>query len=46
MVDDLHLASQAESVNMVTIVVVGNSTSYVHGGRIVTPRGYEEKEMP
>ena len=41
-----HLASQAESVNMVTIVVVGNSTSYVHGGRIVTPRGYEEKVLP
>ena len=40
-----HLASQAESVDMVTIVVIGNSTSYVQGGRIVTPRGYEEKDV-
>jgi precorrin-3B methylase len=23
--------------------VVGNSTTYLQGGRIVTPRGYEEK---
>lgn len=38
-----HLAGLAETVDMVTIVVVGNSTTYVHGGRMVTPRGYEEK---
>jgi precorrin-3B C17-methyltransferase len=31
------------SVDMVTTVVVGNSTTYLQGGRMVTPRGYEEK---
>ncbi|MSQ07260.1 MAG: precorrin-3B C(17)-methyltransferase [Dehalococcoidia bacterium] len=30
-------------VDMVTTVVVGNSTTYMQGGRMVTPRGYEEK---
>jgi len=24
-------------------VVIGNASSYVHKGHIVTPRGYEEK---
>ena len=28
---------------MVTIVVIGNSTTYLHGGKVITPRGYEEK---
>jgi len=28
---------------MFTIVMVGNSTTYVHRGHMVTPRGYEEK---
>ncbi|MCH7736671.1 MAG: precorrin-3B C(17)-methyltransferase [Chloroflexi bacterium] len=37
------LDKEAESVDMVTIVVIGNSTTYLHGGRIITPRGYEEK---
>ena len=37
------LEKEAESVDMVTIVVIGNSTTYLHGGRIITPRGYEEK---
>jgi precorrin-3B C17-methyltransferase len=30
-------------VDMFTTVLIGNSTSYVHNGHIVTPRGYEEK---
>jgi precorrin-3B C17-methyltransferase len=37
------LEKEAESVDMVTIVVIGNSTTYLHGGKIITPRGYEEK---
>ncbi|HLF05532.1 MAG TPA: precorrin-3B C(17)-methyltransferase [Dehalococcoidia bacterium] len=34
------------AVDMVTTVVVGNSTTYLLGGRMVTPRGYEEKAAP
>ena len=41
-----HLEEYAERVDMVTIVVVGNSTTYVGQGHLVTPRGYEEKESP
>ena len=37
------LEKEAESVDMVTIVVIGNSSTYLHGGRVITPRGYEEK---
>ncbi len=37
------LEKDAEFVDMVTIVVIGNSTTYLHGGRVITPRGYEEK---
>ena len=37
------LQKEAESVDMVTIVVIGNSTTYLHGGRVITPRGYEKK---
>lgn len=37
------LAGHAESVDMVPIVLVGNSATYVHSGRVITPRGYEEK---
>jgi len=37
------LAERAEDVDMFTTVVIGNSTTYVHNGHIVTPRGYEEK---
>ena len=43
-ITDLNgLAEHAGSVDMVTVVLVGNSATYVHGGRIITPRGYEEK---
>jgi len=38
-----HLEQHCQDVDMVTIVVVGNSTSYLHNGYMVTPRGYEEK---
>ena len=37
------LEKEAESVDMVTIVVIGNSTTYLHAGKVITPRGYEEK---
>ena len=37
------LEKEAEFVDMVTIVVIGNSTTYIHGGKVITPRGYEEK---
>ena len=39
-----HLDEYAEHVDMVTIVVIGNSTTYVGQGHVVTPRGYEVKE--
>ena len=37
------LEKEAEFVDMVTIVVIGNSTTYLHAGKVITPRGYEEK---
>ncbi len=43
-VTDLEgLESSLELVDMFTTVVIGNSTTYVHGGFMVTPRGYEAK---
>ena len=39
-----HLIEHVESVDMVTVVLIGNSTSFVHQGRMVTPRGYEVKQ--
>lgn len=30
-----------ESVDMKTIVIIGNSTSYIHGDNIITKRGYD-----
>ena len=41
-----HLEEHSPEIDMVTIVLIGNSTTYVHGGRMVTPRGYEEKVLP
>ena len=38
-----HLEEQVESVDMVTIVLIGNSTTYIQAGMMATPRGYEEK---
>ena len=41
---DLHsLEQHYQAIDMFTIIVVGNSTTYVHSGRMVTPRGYEKK---
>ena len=34
-----------EQVDMLTLVLVGNSTSRVEGGRMVTPRGYPGAEL-
>ena len=43
-VTDLQrLEQHIEAVDMVTVVVIGNSTSFLHQGRMVTPRGYEVK---
>ena len=36
-----HLSDLAHTVDMVTMVIVGNSTSYTQSGRMVTPRGYD-----
>ena len=41
---DLEQAS--EQVNMVTTVVIGNSTTYIHNGHMVTPRGYGDSAIP
>ncbi|MCI0793545.1 MAG: precorrin-3B C(17)-methyltransferase, partial [Chloroflexi bacterium] len=38
-----HLVDHAEAIDMVTTVLVGNSTTYLHQGHMATPRGYEEK---
>lgn len=40
------LAARADEVDMFTTVIIGNSTSYVLNGKMVTPRGYEEKRSP
>ncbi|MDE2841871.1 MAG: precorrin-3B C(17)-methyltransferase [Chloroflexota bacterium] len=37
------LEEKAVEVDMFTTVIIGNSTSYVLNGKMVTPRGYEEK---
>lgn len=37
------LEEKAAEVDMFTTVIIGNSTSYVLNGKMVTPRGYEEK---
>ena len=41
-----RLEDHMQTVDMVTTVVVGNSTSYIHSGYFVTPRGYEDKGAP
>ena len=30
-------------INMLTIILIGNSNTYVKNGKIITPRGYEKK---
>jgi precorrin-3B C17-methyltransferase len=45
-VTDLRgLESCLELVDMFTTVVIGNSTTYVHKGFMITPRGYEAKQV-
>lgn len=41
-----NLEERLPEVDMFTTVIVGNSTTYLLNGRIVTPRGYEEKARP
>lgn len=33
----------AAEVDMLTLIIVGNSKTYVHAGRMITPRGYASK---
>ena len=35
-----ELDSHFERIDMFTTLIIGNSTTYIHGGRMVTPRGY------
>ena len=42
--DLASLEARAGEVDMFTTVLIGNSTSYVLNGKMVTPRGYEEKQ--
>ena len=41
-----HLEDHADAVDMVSIVVVGNSSTHLDNGFMVTPRGYERKMAP
>ena len=34
-----------EEINMFSLVIIGNSQTYVQEGWMVTPRGYEKKEQ-
>ncbi|MFC7058478.1 precorrin-3B C(17)-methyltransferase [Halovenus salina] len=40
---DLEEMGESDLVDMTTTIVVGNEDTYVHDGRMVTPRGYESK---
>ena len=40
------LEARFEEVDMFTTVVIGNSSTYLHQGFMITPRGYEEKARP
>ena len=44
--DLASLEEHCSSIDMVTTVIVGNSTSYVYQGRFITPRGYERLNPP
>ena len=35
-----ELERHFERIDMFTTLIIGNSTTYIHGGRMVTPRGY------
>jgi len=34
-----------DTVDMLTVLVIGNSSSRLEGGRMVTPRGYPGAEL-
>ena len=36
---EIHL--HYDKIDMLTLVIVGNSTTFTHEGRIITPRGYK-----
>ena len=40
-----HLEEVSPQIDMVTTVVIGNSTTFLHQGRVITPRGYEKKQI-
>ena len=33
-----------EEINMFSLVIIGNSQTYVRDGWMITPRGYQNKE--
>ncbi len=35
-----ELERHFERIDMFTTLIIGNSTTYIHGGRMITPRGY------
>ena len=39
-----NLEARCPEIDMVTTVVIGNSTTYLHQGRMITPRGYETRK--
>ena len=41
-----ELDSSIQFVDMFTTVIIGNSTTYQHKNRMITPRGYERKLHP
>jgi precorrin-3B C17-methyltransferase len=40
------LREHYETIDMSTVVIIGNSTTYVSGGRMITPRGYGTRHTP
>ena len=38
-----ELEQHFESIDMFTALIIGNSTTYIHCGRMVTPRGYADR---
>ena len=39
-------AFNPEEVDMFTVIIIGNSQSYIADGKIITPRGYYREEAP
>ena len=40
-----ELKDRFEEVDMFTTAVIGNSTTYVAGNRMITPRGYRDSNL-